>query len=347
VKIDFLRQHGAQRIRDYAPQPLLLGDSQLMEDEPAENVRLDYERQPADWQPLELSDPDAANWEWRPRRFIDGKDAGRTVAWLHSREGYPVPVRLSEIGAVEMRDVGGELRREFEVVERVVSLMIDLFPWSEVERFAAELREHGFRLLPASVPAQSGSLYDFERMRKTTQNRSNDEMTRLERRALAQDCATPTVVDGRLDPRASAFDQARHHVVGVVKQHSQNYLHAQGWRTFYKLRPRQRTPAFRLKCGNLDVVTWYLRLDGARGELPNWGVVRVEVPERLFERQIGRDFGYVNRLSRLLYEYRCRDEGYGRSAVTIHPIQRAEVSLGALFTPADALLGHFYRLTGL
>jgi hypothetical protein len=347
MEIDFLRRYGARRIRNYEPQPFLLDDGSMMEDEPQENVKLDFEQDAEEWRPFDVSGVDIdSDWTWRPRRFVDGKDVGRTVAWLQSREGFPVPVRLSEIGAVVMRDVNGQLRREFQVVERVVSLMVDLFPWDEVEHFAAELRENDFRLLPVSRP-ESGWSYDFERMRKTTQNRSNDEMARLERQMLARACEAPVIVDGRLDPRASAFNIARDHVVGLIKTHSKNYLHAQGWRIFYNLQPGQRTPTFRIKCDNLAIVSWYLRLDGARGELPSYGVVRVEIAERLFEDELGRDFAYVNRISRLLCDCRCRDESYSRAAVSIHPIQRAEESLGALFTSSDALIGRFYRLTGL
>ena len=247
---------------------------------------------------------------------------------------------------IVLRNVNGELRREFSRVERVVSLMVDPFPWDEVESFAIALKRQGFRLLACDQP-EGGWSYDFERMRKTTQNRSNDEMTRLERQALARDSAMPTIVDGRLEPRARAFDHANDPVVGLVKTHSQNYLHSQGWRVFYNLRPGQRTPAFQVAARNLAVVSWYVRLDGDRGELPNWGIVRLEVPQPFFEMRLGKDWTYLDHLTELVCEYRCRDEGYSRAAVSIHPIQRAEESLGALFTASDTLVSHFYRLTTL
>lgn len=347
MAIDFLRKHGARRIRNYEPQPFLLDDGLMLEDEPREKIGLGYEVAETDWQPLDAAEePGIRDWPQRPRRFIDGKDVGRTVAWLQSREGYPVPVRLSEIGAVEMRDVDGQLRREFHVIERVVSLMGDLFPWDEIEDFAAQLRVNGFRLLLVREP-KTGWSYDFERMRKTTQNRSNDEMARLERQALALNADIPTIVDGRLDPHAGAFDDETQPVTGVIKTHLENYLHAQGWRVFYNLQPGQRTPAFSIKRDNLDLVSWYLRLDGARGELPNWGVVRIEISRRFFEVELDRDRSYVNRLSQLICDYRCRDQSYGRAAVSIHPVQRAEESLGALLTPPGTLVNRFYSLTNL
>ncbi len=364
MEIRFFARRSTRRMRDYAAlPPMLLTDGELLEALEDESVDLDVERPEGDWQPIDVRD--LAGWAacpLLPRRFIDGKDVGHTVAWLQSDEGYPVPVRLSQIGAIALRVVDGQLRRE-EVVplERVVSMIIDLFPWDEVEELAIDLREQGFRLLPSERPDGPGELFDFERMRKTTQNRSNDEMIRLERQMLAGGVDVPTVVDGRLDPRSGAFDAATDAVVGVVKAHNKAYLHPQGWRVFYNLEPGQRTPAFHLRrveglpgdqatrAGrlNVEVVTWYLRLDGNRGELPNWGIVRVELPWKYFDQTLGGDFGAVNLLSRALCEYRCRDAGYGRAPVSLYPIQRAEESLGSIFAPTDQLAHRFYRLSGL
>lgn len=347
MKIEFFRRHGACRLRNYDPQPALLGDGINLEEELEESRDLNYELPGDEWQPCETgTNSTQQGWTWRPVRFVDGKDFGRTVASLRSREGYPVPVRLAEIGAVVMKDINGRLQREFAVVERVVSLQIDLFPWDEIESLAVALRENGFRLLAADLP-ESGWHHDFERMRRATMNRSNYEMGQLERQVFARDDNVPTIVDGPLKKRATVFGERGRPVVGLIKTHQQNYLHPQGWRVFHELKPGERTPAFLLTGSHLDVVSWYLRLDGAQGEMPNWGVVRVEVPQRFFEDRVGKDWGYVNRLSRLLCDFRSRDESYRRAPVTITPIQRAERSLGAMFTKNQALLGRFYRLAGL
>jgi len=348
MKIEFFRQHGARRLRSYNPQPPLLNDGLTLDDEPDDKRDLDYEAPRDDWKPYAVSGVGAScdDWMGRPVRFIDGKDVGRTVASLRSREGYPVPVRLAEIGAVVMKDNSGRLQREFAVVERVVSFQIDLFPWDEIENLAMALRENGFRLLAADPPERN-LRHDFERMRRATMNRSNYEMAQLERQAFARDGEAPTIVDGRLKSRAGVFGEKGCPVIGLIKTQQQDYLHPQGWRVFYELQPGQRTPAFRISSKHLDVVSWYLRLDGARGELPNWGVVRVEIPMRFFEDSAGKDWDYANRLSRLLCDFRSRDESYRRAPVTITPIQRAEKSLGAMFTKHQALLGRFYRLAGL
>lgn len=356
--LDFLQNNGGRRIRDYAPQPLLLTDGMVQDNHPDEtddrasiNLSLEVERDK--WQPRDVTATTIpSDWSYQPIRFVDGKDAGRTVAWLQSSEGYPVPVRLSEIGAVVMRNVDGKLRREFELVERVVSLIVDLFPWDEVESFAIALQQNGFRLLPSQKPTPDANnpnqdvMFDFERMRKTTQNRSLDEMTRLEKQALAQASHIPTIVDGRLEPRTGAFEHSDP-VVGLIKTLKKIQLHREGWQLFYSLQPGQRTPAFQINSAQLKVVSWYLRLDGQRGELPNWGIVRLEIPQLFFENTLASDWRYIDCLSQLVCDYRCRDAGYSRSAVSIHPIQRAEQSLGALFTQSDMLINRFYYLTGL
>ncbi len=347
MSLSFLRDHGGRRIHHYDEQPLLLTDGVEATDVSNDTVELGYEAMPDNWAPRDVPPaPGPACWALCPVRFVDGKDVGRTVAWLQDPEGHPVPVRLSEIGAVVMRTVDGCLRREWYTVERVVTMMARHFPWDEVERFALALQEHDFRLLLSQDP-EKGPSFDLERMRKTTQNRSNDEMIRLERQALAQASSVPTVVDGRLEPRVGAFNPETDPIVGLVKTHYQNYLHPQGWRTLYTLRPGQRTPAFVVKATNLDVVTWYLRLAGDGGEMPNWGVVRLEAPLLYFEKMLSKDWGYIDTLSRTIGSYRCRDGSYGRAAVSILPIQRAEERLGALFRPGDSLCNHFYTLTEL
>ena len=249
--IGFFRQHQSHRIRAYDALPVLLDDGLTLTDE--EQVDWDVEMPRDDWQPRDVGLAVAPpNWPLQPCRFIDGKDVGDTVAWLQSEEGYPVPVRLSQIGAIAMRVVNGELRREDDVpMERVVSMIVDLFPWDEIENLARDLRTSGFRLLPSELPLDKSQMFDFERMRKTTQNRSNDEMIRLERQTLARVTDVATVVDGRLEPRADAFDAATAPVIGVIKTHSRNYLHAQGWRVFYNLKPGERTPAVLLEGGKL------------------------------------------------------------------------------------------------
>lgn len=209
--LDFLKNYNGCRVDQYDAQfPLLEEETDENLEQTPEKVDLDYEVKPRaiDWEPINLSTSPRwrpSNWNERPTRFIDGKDVGETVASVRSPSGQLVPIRLSQIGSIAMRVENGECRREFEVVDRVVSMAVDLFPWTEVESFAAALQNNGFRLLPVRPPGGTSS-YDFETMRKRTQNRSNTEMEALEESAISQSGGEPTVIDGRLQPRMGGFD---------------------------------------------------------------------------------------------------------------------------------------------
>jgi hypothetical protein len=352
--LEFLREHGGRRVRLYPDQPELDQPEEPGEesDEDAkEPVAHDYENQGERWQPITV-DKTVIDWGEAPQRFVDGCHVGHTIAWLQDADGHPVPLMLAEIGGVCLERDGRELRRAFQVVERVVALVVDPFPWHEVEDFAAALASSGFRLLTASLwRGESGTdwaaSYDFEAMRKKVQNRSNYEMEVLEEVALCQHAEVPTVVDGRLEPRINSEKRLqRCPIVGVIKQQRKGYLHPRGWKVYYHLEPGQRTPAFLIQSKSVPVVSWYLKLDGAYGALPNWGVVRVEIAEAYFER-LGKDFGHIDRLSHALIQMRCRSGSYRRGPVSLAPIVRAEEVLRALFSPAGYLSQHFYRLTGL
>lgn len=368
--LEFLRDHGAHRMASYQPLPPMFDPPEGQESE--EDVELDYETCGKPWTarpPEGGAEWRVREWAERPTRFIDGKDVGETVAWLQSPEGEPVPVRLSEIGAIAVRVEDGEVRREQDTVsvERVVSMVGDAFPWHEVESFAVALRGYGFRLLNARRPGGRES-YDFEKMRKAAQNRSNDEMGLMEEAALAQGGLEPAVVDGRLEPRQGGIvDPARMPVVGVIKTHREIYLHPRGLMLLTQLGPGERTPLFALRPGpkdaaggdsgasrqqrdriRLPVVSFYLRLSGDARTMPNWGIVRVELPKAWFDQRRNTDgYAYVAHLCRMLCDYRTRNQGYGRAAVSLHPIVRAEELLGALFTPSRMLGQRFCHLTGL
>lgn len=355
MALEFLREHGASRVRSYPEQPSLDGADPPSEgdEEGDEEVDHDYEIAASDWRPLEPGPADEERDEL-PRRFIDGCHIGQTIAWLRDAEGHPIPLMLAEIGGVCMTAEGRDLRRSFAVVERVVAMVVDPFPWEEVESFAAGLAAEGFRLLPVSSPQDPASRegrpsYDFEVMRKKTQNRSNYEMEVLEEVALCRDATVPTVVDGRLEPRINSDARLQHMpIVGVIKQQRKGYLHPRGWKVYYYLEPGQRTPAFLIQGSaenpsSVPVVSWYLKLDGAHGAMPNWGIVRVEVARKFFE-GAGRDFRLIDRLSAALFRMRCRRCDYRRGPVSLEPIVRAEDSLKSLFSPPSWLASHFYRI---
>lgn len=351
--LEFLQDHGGLRVRSYPDQPELdlLKESPDGEEGPGV-VGVDYDYEGRDWVPIGVEEA-AVDWDEAPRRFVDGCHVGHTIAWLQDADGHPIPMMLSEIGGVCVERDGRDLRRSFQVVERVVSMIVDPFAWDEVEAFAVALAGSGFRLLPTSAPRREdgpgwAASYDFEAMRKKTQNRSNYEMQVLEEVALCQHAEVPSLVDGPLEPRINSDERLqRCPIVGVVKQQRKGYLHAQGWKAYYRLEPAQRTPAFLIETKGVPVVSWYLKLDGAHGALPNWGVVRVEVPRVYFEERAGKDFALIDRLSNALVQMRCRLGSYARGPVSLAPIVRAEEALRSLFAPPAQLAQQFYRMTGI
>jgi hypothetical protein len=348
MNVDFLSRHGAVRTANYDAQWPLLDPPEDDQDPP--DVVLDYEVDTSSWGPISVTTGASwrdTDWSERPVRFIDGSDRGRTVAWLRAPGGYPVPIRLGEIGAVAVRTDDGRCRRECADVERIVAMVVDPFPWDEIEAFATALPAHGLRLLPAMAPGGAPS-HDFEEMRKAAQNRTMTEMGALEEAILARTEAVPTIVDGRLEPRAGGLMPGVP-VAGVIKTHRLNYLHAAGLRTLYDLEPGQRTPIFALPEEKLPVASWFVRLTGANRSMPTWGTVRVEVPLALlrgYPDTVTR-FLYVNRLSRLLCDYRSHSSTYARAAVSLEPIVRAEELLKALFTAPERLAAGFYRVANL
>ena len=351
--IDFLRRRGARRMRPYGDQPMFPPPGEGFgadadEDGPA--VDRGLEQAPEQWAPIDVRLAPMGDGGL-PSRFVDGTQVHQTVACVTDPEGRPVPVELAEIGGICMRADGRRLLREFELVERVVCMIVDPFPWNEIEDFAAGLSEAGLRLLPARPPEDEDGLpalcFDFERMRAYTRFSCRHAMEALEEVAWVRRAEVPTLVDGRLT-RFHHRAVERSDVVGVIKRQHADYLHDQGWRVLYALEPGQRTPAFLLNIRNLQVVSWYLKLDGANGAMPNWGVVRVEIPKARFD-QTGGDCGHLDRLSRGILEMRCRRSGgsYPRGPVSVEPIVRAEESLASLLAPLPTLVERFYRIAGL
>lgn len=383
--LDFLRRNQGRRCGGASAPPTLFGmggkeTGEEAADRAAQDTRVDlgYEVATEEWAAIAVTGSgatarmnEAAEEEryarWIPCRFVDGKDVGRIAAWLETPDGFPLPVRVGQVGAAALAAVpdGDDknapplLMCESRAVERVVALEADFFPWEQVESFAAALYANNFRLLIPRRRRADIHPYDFGALHDTVSKRTTEEMFYLESRA-ARGAATlvsedarvfptvPTVLDGRLEDKAWGFAPTAP-VVGVIKKHAKmDYLHPLGGQVFFRLRPGERTPLFAIERSRLSVVTWYLRTDALSVSAPNEGIVRVELPRAFFEETIGRQpFDFVNYLSRRLLRWRTRDGTYERAAVTLLPIQRAEEALGAHFTDLDRVIRDFYRLTQL
>lgn len=345
--LDFVKHYEGNRLEGGTSQPGQFDSPPNGDEEDDTQIELDIERDRQDWAAIPIHAlagwrPD--EWPLSPVRFVDGKDVGKVIAWLHSPEGYPVPIRLSQIGGVAMRVVNHDVRREFFTVERVVSMPVDFFPWDEVESFAAELQQEGFHLLPATAYKPENRM-NYQKMARVTDSRSREEMFVLEELAIAQDASIPTIVDGRLEPHQGGFERDTSPVFGVIKHHYRTYLHPAGLLLLYGLKAGQRTPAFVLRPPQrLTTLTWYVKISDEPGITPDSGYVRIEVAYDWFKHQ-GQDWDFANRLSRAVLEYRCRQRSYNRAAVSLQPIVRAEESLGSNLHPESMVNQHFYRIT--
>jgi len=315
-------------------------------------VELDYEVAPSQWKPRRVSS--CGGWsEWqawpkRPRRFIDGKDVGRTVAWLRSAGGFPIPLRFSVIGAIAVSNEANRLSNSWSTAQPMLSMITSCFEIEEIAAFRQALAELPTPILLQDVACPRDEMgWDWERVAGRTRAESRRQMLDLEKQAIAHDADTPTLVDGRLDDHAGGFSFETQCVLGLIKNHRLDYFSGQDqpWQAFYDLEPGERSPAFAIQLDSAKrwVVTWFVRLCGSDGKLPDSGVVRVELSRDFFEGHC--TFEDVDRWSRLVCQYRCTDASYGRAAISIAPIVRAEELLGATFPAFEPLLGRFYRAT--
>ena len=350
----FFRTYTASAVGDTPPQPILAGLADEEATELADTVDLNVETPAKEWTARVVGEAPAIAGE-HPIRFIDGSLSALPVLCLRSPQGWPIPLLVSELGAVALRLTERSFVREFVMVERVLSFVADPFPWAEVEAFAtAVLNDSDLctRLVPANLPRSESNPFDYEVMRSQAYHRCEQEMLNAERLALFADPTVPTLVDGKLAGRIGSTAAAdRPLLIGIVKK-LPPYLHPEGWRVLLNLRPGQRTPLFRLtgismgKEADMPTASWYLKLAGGPRLAPNWGFVRVDVPWVQFVGNHRGDCGFVNRLSRWLIDARCRQESYGRMPVSLEPIVRAEECLKPLFTPLSILSTRLYRRTG-
>jgi hypothetical protein len=347
----FLRSYGATAVGPTPPQPNIPAADESTDTPDSTDRTIECDE--GDWSSMVVGEGPAAPGEY-PERFVDGSHTGQPVLCLRSPHGWPIPLLLSEIGAVAMRTVDRHFEREYAIVERVLTFVVDPFPWEQVEAFAdaiANKPELRLRLLPANLPKEKHNPFDYELMRMQAYNRAQQEMSNLENMAVETVRSAPTLVDGPLDHLLGVSDPAMPLLIGVTKRQFGSYLHDQGYRTLLDLRPAQRTPVFQIKRqGSPKVASWFLKLAGGPRLAPNWGHVRVEVPWKQFLRRCDiqkKDFGFVNRLSRWLIDARCRTESYARMPVSLDPIVRAEDALKPLFTPTQVLVNRLYRTAGL
>jgi hypothetical protein len=351
MSVAFLEKFQARRVGGrFTPNlsPTILSTNR--EIDTVTKINLGREVLEGDWTPKDIAPYCPLNWQWRPRRFVDGKDLGRVIAWLEDPEGYPVPLRLAQVGAAVLKAVpesNGQARLVVEHCEAmpVIALAADVFPWRDVESFAAVAQAKGYRLVVADRPTDIAERCDFPGLSISVRSRTIRAMSALESQMVQMTSRIPTVVDGLLQQKIR-IDQQSDPVTGVIKTHTVIPLHPLGIQVLSRLKPFQRTPAYERILADMTFITWYLRLGPNDGD-PQQRVVRIEICKQFFEEIINENFEYINMLSRCLCESRTHDPAYKRNAITLQPIQRTEEIIRAGFLGIDTLENRFCQTMGI
>jgi hypothetical protein len=109
----------------------------------------------------------------------------------------------------------------------------------------------------------------------------------------------------------------------------------------FSLTPGQRSPAFLIETEKAVLVSWYLRLADPGLGTPTAGIVRVAATrtwlELSFPDPVAR-FAEISAVSAWLCQLRCRDASYARSAVSLEPIVRLEISSRPCCRPSPTSL---------
>src|SRR6516225_698180 len=128
----FFRTYRASGVGDTPLQPVFpeLADGEATGE--VDSVDLSIEVPANEWAARVVGEAPAKAGEY-PVRFIDGSLAALPVLCLRPQQGWPIPLLVSELGAVALRLAARSFIREFVFVERVLSFVADPFPWAEVE----------------------------------------------------------------------------------------------------------------------------------------------------------------------------------------------------------------------
>src|SRR5260370_23474304 len=296
---------------------------------------------------LEAASYEVPAWEGRrtqgagareepPQRFIDGSLHSRTVGVI--RVGSALrPLVLASVGAVELRLEGRELRRPPDGyrTDCVLCVAANEMNTELTLELSQAVSTRGIRLIARESDVET---HDFEMIRRRAWDFAKGEMEELERQLLLRDANTPALADGLLERRLVTIESQRQPAIGMVKQVLRHYLPAPLTSMLYELGAGDRTPAFLLRTKNAQLVSWYLRLGEGDFMGPAHGLIQLSNPVPDFKRRFPSPTERSRELSALsdwLRRARCREQSYGRSAVSLEPIVRAEEQLHALLPPIE------------
>jgi hypothetical protein len=256
------------------------------------------------------------------------------------------PLILASVGAVELRLDGRRLVRppDGQHTDCVLCVAANEMGTELTLELSQAVATRGIRMIAKESDVES---HDFEMVRRRAWDFAKAEMEALERQLLLRDPQTPALADGLLERRLVTIESQRMPAVGMVKQVLRHYLPAPLTSMLYEMQPGERTPAFLLQVKNAQIVSWYLRLGEGELMAPGQGLVRLSVPLEYLERRFPsatERTAELSGLSNFLRQIRCREQSYGRAAVSLEPIVRAEEQLHALLPAIEQRAAALRRL---
>jgi len=167
-------------------------------------------------------------------------------------------------------------------VERKIYLPLRYLP--ALAELSPEAAQTSWQIVDTSTPDKSGeypSQHPAMLLERATRA-VDQQREQLEDRLAEAWCAkgeSPIFIDGGISRTASVASSPL--AVGVIKSHRTLYVEGDALRIVLGLRKGERSSVFRVSPRTRhSVMSWYLRLRGAEGRDPLWGLVRVEVAER-------------------------------------------------------------------
>lgn len=204
--------------------------------------------------------------------FLDGTQSSRVTQYVGG-----IPIVHATVAAVvrERRDRRLATWETPRVGRRLYAPMSLLAP-----RVRDALAESGADVHDTTANRELDSIHPFALQDAALQAVQRDRGA-LERQLAEHWCAKRTevlYVDGGISESHIVATSDR--VVGVVKTHQQLYVHGDDLPVITGLRDGERTSVTRVAPrSRTPVASWYLRLRGAAGRDPLWGLVRVEIAE--------------------------------------------------------------------
>ena len=320
----------------------LLGETELL-DHQQNVVRIDLEQPAESWSPIPAS-PIAADDLRLPQWFLDGAISSVEIAGSARDDlGYPRIIRAGQIG-IGATNAGPHTpdRKEFW---RFVAFNGSGYSPDEIDPLRVELANtevpHELIIWRSTIEKVAESAHDLQSVRASVRNAARDEMLDRER-ALVDQLREAVYVDGRYVDHSDLRES--YLVVGIIKSQRARYLGGQPLEVLYSLKQGERTPAFLITSTgrhwkDVQVITFYVRINSPEIVGPSGGLIRVELAEKFLASKEQADGSLFDGLAADLTRLRTRDTSYGRGAVTVEPIRAIERDLHLVFrdTPLSAL----------